>query len=558
VIQELTPQLLSLGIMAVVLLAPPLTLLLSALLLWRYRRTVLQAMAISAVPGQAEAASQASVPTPPSQVATRGADQGSALSRRLLRAPRDAAARVLTAGLAYALSVALALVLGYAPMRSLTGFALALWGGLWPVVPALALTVSRHSAVLALAAYLAPLPFILVAAWLWPAAQAPMFGGEAAAIRAAWSLPEMLRAWVVFNAAPTLALLLVLNRWTRAVGPLLLAFVSLMLAAGLVGFFAFATPRGQDLLELLGQTLGLSPGPLLALMALAAVASGALLGATGLWRVRAGHLSKRLNDISLAQHALWVLFAAFHGMFFALLGLAWIAAPLLAWLAYRAACDLPALRSALAREGLQATHGLIFLRVFSLGRRSEKLFDALSRQWRHAGSVQLITGPDLLHNTVQPHQLLDFVSGRLARHFIADAATLARRIDSCDRLPDRDGLFRVNSLFCHADTWESALQRLVSEGDTVLMDLRSFGAANAGCRAELQHLVQRVPLSRCVWVVDDSTDREFLLLTLHEAWQNLSADSPNHGSTPTAAPLHALSPGRRGLSALIVRLAHAA
>lgn len=557
-IEELTPQLFSLGILAVVLLAPPLTLLLSALLLWRYRRAVLQAMAVSAARGGISAAPSDGVRATASKVDARGADRAAALGRLLLHAPRDEVVRVLAAGLAYALSLTLAVCIGYAPMRSLPGLALTLWGASWPVVPALALTVSSRSAVLALAAYLAPVPFILAHAWLWPAAQSAMFGGEAAAIRAAWSLPEMLRAWVAFNGAPTLVLLLVLNRWTRAVGPLLLAFVSLLLAGGLVGFFAFATPRGLEWLARLGQTFGLSAGPLLALLALAALPAGALLGATALWRVRDGHLRKRLNDISLPRHALWLLFAAFHGMFFALLGPAWAAAPLLAWLAYRAAYGLRAWWSTHVPVDPLATHGLVFLRVFALGRRSEKLFHALSRHWRHVGSVQMITGPDLAHSTVQPHQLLDFVSGRLARHFIADAATLARRIGSCDRRPDHDGLFRVNSLFCHADTWESALLCLVSQGDTVLMDLRSFGAANAGCRAELQHLVERVPLSRCVWVVDDSTDRAFLEQTLQQAWQKLPADSPNRGSLPSAAPLHALGPGRGGLRALVLRLAQAA
>lgn len=555
-IEELTPQLLSLFVLALTLLAPPLTLLLAALLLWLYRHAVLRAMKVSAAPGPAAATPQASAPR--RAAPTTGTRCAATLSHRLLRAPHVAAARLLVAAWAYALVVSLAALWGFPPLRSPTGLALCLWGAMWPVVPALALTVSRRSAMLALGGYLAPLPFVLLAAWVWPAAQSQVFGGEAAALRAAWSLPEMLRAWLAFNGAPTLALLLVLNRWTRAVGPLLLAFVSLMLAGGLLGWFALATPGGLVLFELLGQALGLSTRPLLALLAVMAAGTGAALGIVALQRVRAGHLGKRLNDISLARHALWVLFAAHHGVFFALLGVAWIAAPLVAWLAYRAASEWLSAASGKAVQGSRGACGLIFLRVFSLGRRTEVLFERLSRHWRHVGSVQLISGPDLAHSTVQPHQLLDCVSGRLARHFIVDAATLAQRIDSCDRLPDHDGLFRVNSLFCHADTWESALLGLVDQGDTVLMDLRSFGAGNAGCRAELQHLVRRVPLSRCVWVIDDSTDTEALRRTLHDAWQNLAASSPNHGSTPADAPLLALERGQDGLRALIARLAQAA
>jgi hypothetical protein len=200
----------------------------------------------------------------------------------------------------------------------------------------------------------------------------------------------------------------------------------------------------------------------------------------------------------------------------------------------------------------------VFLRVFALGRRSEKLFDALARQWRHVGSLQLITGPDLAHSTVAPHQMLDFVSGRLASHFIADEHSLAQRIAGCDRVPDHDGLYRVNSLFCHADTWEAALLQLVAQGDGVLMDLRSFGEHNAGCIAELRHLVQRVPLTRCVWVVDRSTDLAFLQRTLQPLWHQLPATSPNRGSDASAVPLHRLHAGRAGLQRLIAQLALAA
>jgi hypothetical protein len=73
-----------------------------------------------------------------------------------------------------------------------------------------------------------------------------------------------------------------------------------------------------------------------------------------------------------------------------------------------------------------------------------------------------------------------------------------RRSYASKRANDRDGLYRINSLFCHADTWQAALAALVAQRDRVLMDLRSFGIGNAGCTAETQHLVHRVPLTRCL------------------------------------------------------------
>ena len=172
--------------------------------------------------------------------------------------------------------------------------------------------------------------------------------------------------------------------------------------------------------------------------------------------------------------------------------------------------------------------------------------------------MQLITGSDLAHSTVQPHQLLDFLAGRLATHFIGDAGTLEQRMKQRDTSPDRDGWFRVNNFFCHADTWEQALARLVQDGDVVLMDLRNFSARNAGCVVELRYLVSFVPLSRCVLVVDDSTDRAFLQHTLQDAWQALPAQSPNRSASPEAVPLHRLEPGRSGLQQLLRRLCEAA
>jgi hypothetical protein len=46
------------------------------------------------------------------------------------------------------------------------------------------------------------------------------------------------------------------------------------------------------------------------------------------------------------------------------------------------------------------------LRVFALGKRSEALFEALSRPWRYIGSVSLIAGEDLALSTVAPAVLL--------------------------------------------------------------------------------------------------------------------------------------------------------
>ena len=129
---------------------------------------------------------------------------------------------------------------------------------------------------------------------------------------------------------------------------------------------------------------------------------------------------------------------------------------------------------------------LLLLRVFSLGKRSEELFDAVTRHWRYLGNVQLITGPDLATATVEPHEFLAFLSGKLDLQFIDGPETLARRVNALDSLPDFDGRFRVNDFCCHDDTWRMTLERLVGESDWcswICGDFRrrAAGVVSTGC-----------------------------------------------------------------------------
>ncbi len=170
---------------------------------------------------------------------------------------------------------------------------------------------------------------------------------------------------------------------------------------------------------------------------------------------------------------------------------------------------------------------LLLLRVFALGRRSEHLYDALGKHWRTAGSIQMIAGPDLATTTVEPHEFLDFVTGKLARRFIDSGQTLDLRIEQMDLEPDSDARYRVTEFFCHDDTWKITLARLADESDAVLMDLRSFSQNNAGCIFEINELFNLVPLQRIVFVIDESTDQQFMRNTMQIAWQQIKERSPN-------------------------------
>jgi hypothetical protein len=256
----------------------------------------------------------------------------------------------------------------------------------------------------------------------------------------------------------------------------------------------------------------------------------------------------------LLLDALWLLFASSYAMWLVLGGLVWATAAPAALVAFKLV--LAAARRVQA-DTANVTPGLTFLRVFSLGRRSDALLDGVSRYWRHIGSIQMITGPDVALSTVQPHQFLDFLSGKLTRHFVRDQASLERSLAELDRVRDPDGRFRINNFFCHADSWQPALPRLVEDGEAVLMDLRSFSATNAGCLHELRHLVQNVPFDRCLLVVDGTTDEPFLERTLKEAWEQLPPESPNCRRSPDQAMVHRFEPGAAASRSLLRRLCEA-
>ncbi|MGH8729964.1 MAG: hypothetical protein ACREV9_17790, partial [Burkholderiales bacterium] len=281
---------------------------------------------------------------------------------------------------------------------------------------------------------------------------------------------------------------------------------------------------------------------------------GAIGWALARWIARA-YRQKTLSDQSLMLDALWLFFASYYTMWLVWGGLGWAATAPAAFLAYKLVSAVG--RKVPGREP-NPTRGLTFLRVFSLGRRSEALLDTVAKYWRHIGSVQMITGPDVAGSTVQPPQFLDFLSGKLPSHFVRDPASLERSMAEWDRAADPDGRFRVNNFFCQADSWQRALRWLVQEGNAVLMDLRSFSATNAGCIFELQQLVKDVPLSRCLLIVDDTTDMAFLKHTLKDAWERLLPGSPNHAWSPKEVPVHHFGSGIPALRRVVRQLCDAA
>ena len=148
---------------------------------------------------------------------------------------------------------------------------------------------------------------------------------------------------------------------------------------------------------------------------------------------------------------------------------------------------------------------LLLLRVFGHDRRTERLLDELTLRWRPFGTVDLIAGRDLALRNIDPGEFYDFLTGKLAREFVQGGADLDQRLAQRDDRQDPDGRFRVNQFFCHRNTWQPTLDRLVASCDAILMDLRNFDENRKGCRYEIRRLAEHAGAKPIVLLTNANT-----------------------------------------------------
>lgn len=156
---------------------------------------------------------------------------------------------------------------------------------------------------------------------------------------------------------------------------------------------------------------------------------------------------------------------------------------------------------------------LLFLRVFE-GERARPLFEDLAISWSRLGTLEFIAGTDLASAGASTQSVLSWLTGGLGDRAVRDDASLARRLQTLERPPDRDGTFRPVELRCADASWRGAMERLARRSDVVLMDLRGFQERHAGCIYELERLFRFQAPERVVLLVDDETDADLLHLTL--------------------------------------------
>jgi hypothetical protein len=503
------------------LVAGVLTLILGVVALVLLQRAILRNMMRAGGHGSpAPADDRPRRPADPKLALDRATAAGAgSLANRLLW--RHAVAHTV-AGLAFAAVATVLLFLSsdmeFFPLRTVV----VTWSWAWPTVLILGMLVGRDRRLQALIVlgYLGVVAVTCVIAELIGTKPLSMFGV---------TFPGFVQPAIIWlvNAAPSVFLLLFLNRTIRSIGPLVLVFVFVLLLGSHAAITLMTFEGVLRTVVTVAVALNIDGGAIIFIVG----AIGMLAAAWPAWRcaawLRDRYAAKRSSELLLTADAIWLLQAlVLASSLFREHGLRAALAAALPWIAWRLALHAaihPVLTAARQREPMR----LLLLRVYGFGRRSRRLLDLLGTRWRLLGSIDLIAAPDLASRTVEPSTFLEFVRGRLKRLFIRTPDDLKQRILSLDGRPDPDARFRINQLFCSDDMWKEAVTHLMGTASLVAMDLRGFGPHRRGCVYELETLLDTVPLDRLVFLIDWSTDRQGLEAVLFAHWQRLAADSPN-------------------------------
>lgn len=493
-------------IFIVLLVAVPLAYLASLILLRLYRSAVLRGMLKRTNTEQSKPMPQENISDHHQHIETElnvnvhdsGATFESAVEgiyADLRRAPWHAATIYAVAGLCYALTMTIIFLSATENRFHLTSFLMLFWYYAWPVVVTVCLVAAANWQMrfaVTVIYFLALLPLFILTLFSNP------FVG--------WGQIAVL--WLLTNLVALVILLAFLNRRIRAVGPFVLTFMIIAVTGSII--LPIFLGINSIILFIIG-------------FLLFGVLGWFLLQAVGNW-----YKQKKISEQSITIDAIWLLFGVFQSIGLIFEGERWFIASLMAFVVYKIVSSAGFAYFGYKESTSEKSPNLLLLRVFSLGRRSERLFDILGIYWRYVGSIRLIAGPDLATATMEPHEFLDFISGKLSRRFIDTSQTLELRISEMDNRPDRDGQFRVNDFFCSDSTWKIVLSRLVSSSDVVLMDLRGFSSQNAGCIFEINELINTVELKQIIFVIDETTDEKFLRQVLEQAWDEMRSTSPNH------------------------------
>ncbi len=325
-----------------------------------------------------------------------------------------------------------------------------------------------------------------------------------------------------FNFVPLVLILLCRIKWIRAAGLFVLSFFVITLSGPAILFYY--TNNHLSFFE--NWTNRFDNNGTLIIWLLLSTLIVIILAWITLKGIKYLYINKWINDMQLNADACLLLFNITYAVFI------YSNSPLYALISFTA---FPAYKISgyilfyflRKRKLKQVSPRLLLLRVFALGDASRYLFERVLKHWRYAGSIQMISGPDLATTTIEPHEIISYVRGKLKNSFCEDEESIKQNISRADILPDMDGTHRVNEFFCRDDNWKEVLKKLVSQSDVVFMDLRSFSEKFKGCQYEIEALVNLVSLDKLVFMIDDKTDILFTKTVFVKAFQLAGNNSAN-------------------------------
>lgn len=301
---------------------------------------------------------------------------------------------------------------------------------------------------------------------------------------------------------PCFSIYLLLSRKTRAVAPMVMVFfvffsVGAMTALLLLENYSIAI---LSTAKQIGFNVIFSFYSFILLFAVIFSMPSFML----LFLIRYLYTSKKITDYDYLIDPIFLIFGLYSFLGPSTSNTIYYIFPFIAFFLYKLCTRLILINF---RSMEQIRVSLLILRVFSLGQKSRTLFNDLSNAWRYIGDVKMIAGPDLAISSVEPHEFLNFITGKLKILFIRNNADLNNRLNNLDEKPDYNGRFRINEFFCQENTWKTTLSSLLHISHAVFMDLRGFSMSNHGCSHEIQEIISKVPLSRAVFAIDSNTDK---------------------------------------------------
>ncbi len=179
---------------------------------------------------------------------------------------------------------------------------------------------------------------------------------------------------------------------------------------------------------------------------------------------------------------------------------------------------------------------LLILWVFGPQKNLLTLLGNIGQYWRLIGSVQFLQGGAY---TLNMNQVVSYISGK--RDILtATREQLDKKLHAFKYIPERNGTYPSHSLLCGDAVWKLAIDYFLQNSDMIAMNLCGFSRSNQGCIYELSLLTDRFPSRRILFLVDDTTDMDFLTSMLKQKWNTMPAASPNHTTSASAIRIYKL------------------